>query len=391
MTPRVLVYVQHLLGIGHLKRASLIVRRMAASGLDVSVALGGRNVPGIDFTGCARIFLPPAHAADDTFATLIDEDGRPIDDAWRERRATRLLSEFAAFDPNVVMIELFPFGRRMFAFELLPLLAAARARPQPPVIVCSLRDILVHRPDATKNRKAVSLARSWFDRILVHGDARLVPIEASFPEMADIAERLTYTGYVVEPPPEPAERGASPIGAGEVIVSVGGGAVGLPLLRAALAAKPLTRLAERTWRLITGPNLADAAYDQLAWSPPPGVIVERWRPDLPAMLQSCAVSISQAGYNTVMDVLQAGARAVFVPFAAGNETEQTLRAQILDARGWAVSVDPAGLTAEILAAAVDKALTLKPPCVEIDRGGITNTARIIGALARRARAGQGGS
>ena len=64
MSCRVMFYVQHLLGIGHLKRASLITRAMAAAGLDVSVVLGGREVPGVDFAGCARILLPPVHEGD---------------------------------------------------------------------------------------------------------------------------------------------------------------------------------------------------------------------------------------------------------------------------------------------------------------------------------------
>ena len=51
MSRRVMFYVQHLLGIGHLKRASLIARAMAAAGLDVSVVLGGREVPGVRLRG----------------------------------------------------------------------------------------------------------------------------------------------------------------------------------------------------------------------------------------------------------------------------------------------------------------------------------------------------
>ena len=41
MTHRVLFYVQHLLGIGHLKRAAILAEAMAAMGLDVTVAYGG--------------------------------------------------------------------------------------------------------------------------------------------------------------------------------------------------------------------------------------------------------------------------------------------------------------------------------------------------------------
>ena len=385
MTCRVMFYAQHLLGIGHLKRASLIARAMAASGLDVSVVLGGRRVPGIDFEGCARILLPPVHAADETFRLLHDEHGAPIDDAWRDNRAARLLFEFESLRPHIVIIELFPFGRRMFGFELIPLLARARALERPPFIVCSLRDILARKADAERNRKAVAFARSWFGRILVHGDPGFLPVEASFPEMAGIAEKVTYTGYVVEDrsPADDADEGG-PIGAGEVIVSAGGGAVGLPLLRAALAARPLSSLADRTWRLITGPNLPDEAYAEIAWSKPEGVIVERWRADLQALFRRCAVSVSQAGYNTVMDLLRARARPVFVPFAAAGESEQTLRARALAKRGLAVVVDPAELSPKFLADGIDRALTLSPRSVEIDCGGAATTARLIREACRHA-------
>ncbi|MCH8110355.1 MAG: glycosyl transferase, partial [Proteobacteria bacterium] len=42
---RVFFYVQHLLGIGHLRRAATITRAMAARGLDVTVASGGSEIP----------------------------------------------------------------------------------------------------------------------------------------------------------------------------------------------------------------------------------------------------------------------------------------------------------------------------------------------------------
>ena len=56
------------------------------------------------------------------------------------------------------------------------------------------------------------------------------------------------------------------------------------------------------------------------------------------------VSVSQAGYNTVMETLQAGARAVLVPFAAGSEEEQTIRAQLLAERGLVHVVEESALT-----------------------------------------------
>ncbi len=379
MSRRVMFYAQHLLGIGHLKRASLIARGMAVAGLDVSVVLGGREVPGVNFEGCARILLPSVHAADASFENLLDENDQPIDDAWRDRRVARLMMEYDALRPDVLIIELFPFGRRMFAFELLPLLSAARADQRSPHILCSIRDILVGKPDPERNRKSVACARRFFDRVLVHGDPRLVPIEASFPPMAEVSDLLSYTGYVVDRS-DRAARSSNTLGSGEVIVSVGGGAVGLPLLRAALAAKPLSSLAGRTWRLIAGPNLPEEAFAALAWTKPPGVIVERWRDDLPALFKNCLLSISQAGYNTVMDLLFAGTRAVLVPFADAGESEQALRASVLEQRGRVATAPAAGLSPEILAAAIERALTLPPASVDIDCSGVEKTTKIVETL-----------
>lgn len=385
MTGRVLFYAQHLLGIGHLKRASLVARAMVDAGLDVCVVLGGRDVAGIDFSGCALVFLPSARVAGADFAEILDEDGAPVDDAWRDKRVARLLHEFSAFAPDVVLVEQFPFGRRAFRFELMPLLEAARTATPRVRTVASVRDVLVRKDRPQRNREMVAVAGEWFDRVLVHGNRRLIPLEATLPEAADIADRLVYTGYVAEPAAFglAARRQA---GRGEVVVSAGGGAVGEPLFRAALAARPLTRLREAPWRLVTGPNLPDAAYDALSWDAPAGVLVERARFDLPAVLANCVLSISQAGYNTVMDLLQARIRSVVVPFAEGEENEQLFRARALAERGLLRVVDPARLSPEILAQAVDEAME-SPPIGEsdaafedIDFSGAEASARVVAAL-----------
>lgn len=382
MSKRVLFYVQHLLGVGHLKRASLIARAMADSGLGVTVALGGPDVPGVSFEGCARVLLPPVRAADETFKTLLDEHGAPVDDAWRDSRAARLLTAFDAVAPDVLVVEQFPFGRRQFRFELMPLLAAARTAPQSPRTVSSVRDVLVRKPDSKRNQEMVAVARAWFHAVLVHGDRRVLPLEASLPEAAVLGEMLTYTGYVAGSVNAGDGAGDRESGRGEVVVSVGGGAVGEPLLRAAIAARPLSRLNQNVWRLICGPNMADSVLEDLAWNAPPGIVVDRWRPDFPILLRNCVLSVSQGGYNTVMDILQARARAVIVPFAAGAETEQEFRARALERRGLLSVVDPRALSPNLLANTIDKASEMDAPEANIDCSGAETTAEFIGRLCR---------
>jgi len=381
--PTALFYVQHLLGIGHLRRALAIARAMQAAGLDVTLAQGGRPVAGLD-TGTLRIHqLPPAEAADSSFAVLLDEAGRPIDENWRAKRREALLALFAATAPELLLVEQFPFGRRAFRFELLPLLDAALAQRPKPAIFGSLRDILVAKPDPKRSAEMVALAERYFDRVLVHGDPRVIRLEESFPAAAALGDRLAYTGYVLDRPTAampPAPRGE------EVLVSVGGGAVGLPLLEAALAARPLTRLATAPWRLIAGPGLPPAQYAAIERRLAPGVTLERFRADFPALLGRCRVSVSQGGYNTVMETLQAGARAVIVPFAERAETEQTLRAQRLAARGLFLLLEAGELSPASLAAAIDRADAQNPQTLAIDLDGAAASARLLKAAALAGRA-----
>jgi predicted glycosyltransferase len=96
------------------------------------------------------------------------------------------------------------------------------------------------------------------------------------------------------------------------------------------------------------------------------------------MLARCAVSVSQAGYNTVVELLAAGARAVLVPFAAAGETEQTRRAELLAGRGLAQVVVEPELTPARLAEAIDRALAAPPPARgALDLGGAAAAAEAI--------------
>ncbi|HEY0837381.1 MAG TPA: glycosyl transferase, partial [Azospirillum sp.] len=238
---KVFFHVQHLLGIGHDRRAALIARSLGAAGVAVTVARGGHPVPGVDYGPAEVVQLPPARAADATFTMLLDAEGRPIDEAWRAARAAATLAAFDRAAPDVLLVESFPFGRRAFRFEMLPLFAAARARGVP--IAASVREILVTKADPQRLEEVVATVERFVDAVLVHGDPDLIPFAATFPAAGRIAGRIRYTGYVAAPMPAIVDGGDGADdgdGAGEVVVSVGGGAVGLPLLRAALLARPLT-------------------------------------------------------------------------------------------------------------------------------------------------------
>jgi predicted glycosyltransferase len=375
---RVLIHVQHLLGTGHLQRAGLIARALVAEGAAVTLVTGGMPLPNFRVDGGRIVQLPPLKAADSSFRTLVGPDGRVLDEATKADRRALVLAAFADSRPDVVLTETYPFGRRSLRFELEPLIEAVRAARPRPLLLASIRDILVAKPEPARRQAMVDRFLADYDRLLVHADPRLIRLDGSLPEAPQLAERTRYTGFVA---PRPAVATAD-TPAGEVVVSAGGGVVGGALLEAALAARPLTRHARTPWRLITGRNLAEADFVALAAKADDDIVIERFRADLPALFTRAALSISQAGYNTAVELLQARVPMVLVPFAEAAETEQTLRARLLVQAGVAEMVEPEALDPARLALAIDRAQP--PPMLEVDMEGAGNSARMILQMAAKA-------
>lgn len=363
---RIFFHVQHLLGIGHVRRAAILARTLAASGFDVLLVSGGAPI-GLDLGGARLHQLPPVRARDEGLRELSRIDGSPLDDTFRLERTRQLLELFAVEAPDVLITEQFPFGRTQLRFELLPLLAMAEARRPRPLIVSSVRDIVRRSMSPQRVQEAVDLGRR-FDLVLIHGDPALIGFERSFAGWDAIGARATYTGYIADD-----DDGVGKEGMNEVVVSVGGGAVGAPLFRAAVGARAQGTLADRRWRLLVGANLGHAV------EPAEGMIVEPARADFRALLRNAALSISQAGYNTVVDTLSCADRAVLVPFGSERETEQADRARWLAERGMVASVPGPSLSADSLSTAIERAMrgpSLRsfPPC---NLDGAATTAALL--------------
>lgn len=378
--PKALFYVQHLLGIGHLKRAATLARAMEKAGFVVTIVSGGKAVPGLNIGSSDFVQLAPMRSADEHFSVMLDDDDAPIDESYRLQRRDRLLTTVDQLKPDLILTELFPFGRRHLRSEIIPMLDASRKHSPRPVTVCSVRDILVTPSKPERGPEMVATVKKYYDKVLVHGDPGLVPFERTFPLAAEIADRLSYTGYIVDPPAVSSSDRDS--GRNEVIVSAGGGALSEPLLTAAISARANTRLKGAVWRLLAGPSLSPEAFDRLRHLAGNGVIVERARADFTTLLANCALSVSQGGYNTVMDVLAAKVRAVIAPYAGGKETEQTLRASLLRDRGAIQVVWEHELSPTRLANAVDAALEgPRPDSAGIKTDGAIVSSQILAGMA----------
>ena len=259
---KMLFYVQHLLGIRHLKRAATLSRVMEAAGLAVTIVSGGKTLPEVNIGSAQLVQLPPMRPKDEYFSMMLDD------------------------------------------------------------------------PD-------------------------LVPFDKTFPLASRMADRLSYTSCIVDPPPN--HNDADGIETDEVIVSAGGGGPSEPLFSAAIDARSHTVFTKNVWRLLAGPPSPPAAYNRLQSMTADGVILERAQLGFTSKLANCALSISQGGYNTVLDTLAARTRAVIASYAGGKKTEQTLRTRLLSVGNLFKVVWEQNLSAENLANAINTATAQAEP------------------------------
>lgn len=359
---KLFIWVQHLFGRGHVRRMARIASACAANGIHVTVAAGG---PGgrqafADLTGVVAHQLPALGTKDASYSALVTAQGDAPDDAFWALRREALFSALHSAAPDVVMVELFPFGRRKFAGEVLTLIEAAKAMPAAPKIISSVRDIV-----ETKSPEKMTQMAGWmaahFDAAFVHGDEAFIGLPETAPFAA--AATLHYTGYVAPSFAARSKRG--------VVVSAGSSPTGEALLSAAIEAAETAASAEEPWHIFVLPGAA------LPRAANPHAHVHPYTEGFADALAGAEVSISEAGYNTFAEVMAAGAKAVLAPYGEEGQTEQPLRAARAELRGLATIPDaatPAGLLDAVARArALPKASALK-----LDGAG--QTATLLKAL-----------
>ncbi|MAR79639.1 MAG: hypothetical protein CMM18_05365 [Rhodospirillaceae bacterium] len=325
MHKRVLFYVQHLLGIGHLKRVSIIVKQMSLKGLDVTVISGGNRVDSIDFGKASFIQLPSAKAKDSNFSTLIDENGNTINDIWKKNRRELVLNVFQKLEPHILITEMFPFGRNQMKFELLPLLEEANNSNV--TIISSIRDIIVSDIKKTKVEQRNFLLTKYYKYILVHGEEKYYSIGKNLGLDKLNIKKIYYTGYVCN---QKNNKNSLPRYKKEILVSAGGGAVGKKIIVNAIKASSLFFDQDFTWRILIGLNENDQnkkEYSKLAHQTGKKIIIEYFTENFNILLSNCLVSISQAGYNTFLEAISCKVKSIFIPYAEDIKSDQIIRAR----------------------------------------------------------------
>jgi len=347
---RVLQYCQHVLGIGHFVR-SLEIARALHPHMVVFVE-GGNPVQGVSYPNNVEIIrLPPLEMDTEFRGFTVRDDELP---AIQEHRKKALLDICRSFRPDVFLIELFPFGRKKFRFELIPAIEFFRATSPDTLIVCSMRDILVEKENQQKyEARVLEVLNKYFDLLLVHSDPRLIKLDDTFSRVKDIAVPLEYTGFVVRKPGGVKGRRKTRRAVGRnlvrIVASNGGGRVGGEVLE--MVVRAMDRLGKGYHLdLFPGPFMEREEKKKLLELAKnrPTVSIHKFSKNFVDELRNADISISMAGYNTMMDLVASGTPGLVLPF--GQNREQMLRAQKFAERGVVrilKSLDPDTIATEI--------------------------------------------
>jgi predicted glycosyltransferase len=371
------MYSQDGFGLGHLRRTSSIAGELVRVHPDVGVLSIGDSRLGEFFEPKPRhefVKLPSivkVKAGDWRSVAL----PLPFDDISIIRREM-LRSVIDSYRPDLLIVDHMPHGA---VGELVPALEVLRAQGARAVL--GLRDVL-DAPSVVRERwreeGAYAAMDEFYDRILVYGQRDVFDLAREYDFSTAAKRRVTCTGYVCTPERSRygyrlrgellgRDRGDTSL----VVAMAGGGADAYSLMCAVMDAFPLVLARHRCLLiLIAGPFMPVEQRRQLqARARGLPIRVRVTVSDALSYLEAGDLVIAMAGYNTTVEILRSGVRAILVP-RRGPSAEQRMRAQLFAERGWIDVIDPDDLDADVLAQRMIDGL--ERPAAELDQGRAPN-------------------
>jgi predicted glycosyltransferase len=378
---KIIYYCQNIWGIGHLFRSLEIIK--ALSRHEVVLVTGGQLIDIPLLPHVREIHLPGISMDRDNKKLLPTEAGLSYVEAKKRRRA-QFFDVFAKEAPDLFIIELYPFGRNAFRFELAPVFKAIRNKDLLPCkVICSLRDILVEKRDQIEfEERVIKRLNRWFDAVLIHSDPNLIKLNDFFSRISDIKPLIHYTGFVsAELPPNSREEFRKKLNIPEdatlLVASAGGGRSGALLLKSVVSAFRSIQTDQSSFLFaFTGPYIDQKDFDQIKAHSGNGIFVSRFTDDFLSYLIAADLSVSMGGYNTCMNIIATKVPAMVLPFS--GDREQGIRVSRLERLGILKQLNEPDLVPERLSALMKESISRKPlESVSIDMNGALNSTRWI--------------
>ena len=367
--PKILLYSHDTFGLGNIRRTLLLADYLGATypRSAILVLTGSpmihafRIPPRVDYVKLPCVNRIRADEYEPRFLADCGEEVRCTRSAIIERTAT-------AFAPDVFIVDKRAGG---IDNELVPALEAMRRLATPPRVVLGLRDIL-DAPDVTgrslRANGSFDLIERFYDEVWIYGSRDVFDAVAEYNFPPAVAARSHFCGYLRRHAAPRTAHGGSP----RILVTAGGGGDAAVLVLSYLRGLAQVPEGEFQTVVVLGPQLDPETAEGLRRLGAHRGDVEyvEFESDMPRRYEEADVVLSMAGYNTVCELLSAGARAVLVPRAEPVQ-EQLIRARRLAARGYFRMVEPSTLTPERLIDEARAVLASPPsPASRIDMEGL---------------------
>lgn len=369
---KIAVYCQHILGIGHLKRSLQLCSALADRNHTVLLFLGGPETEVSD----PRISVCPLPCLrmDENFGGLFPcNPQRELEEVKVERQQV-LLQKVEAFAPDVFITELYPMGRKAFRFELDPVLQRLQGRC---TCIASVRDILVEKTEGRDKfeKRAITTLNSLYQGLLIHSDPEVIQLDESFGKMIEITIPIHYTGFIAPDKVNNASpKVISPQQRALIIASIGGSRVGEHLLEQVIKAGHI--LGDRfRFKIFCGKDTPQETVEKLRLHAGQNTDIHAFSNDFDDELACASLSLSMAGYNTCMNLLQTGVPALCLPFAQNRE--QSLRIKRLEGSSNIHMLSVEDLEPAKLADRITNTVNLHRTENTIDLNGAHNSAQLI--------------
>jgi len=398
---RIAIYYNHLETLGHTTRALSIVEALKHKFQDAEIIIfqGGKNQ---DFfwNNKFRVINLPDPLFDKKWFDKEDKIQKqksrkffaPAFNVQKTKNRMKfMLNQLIAFNPDVFIVEFFPFGRHLEQFEIIPILEILKKR-NTRIVSCVGYPIL-----PGKIKKLLEFA-NYFDKIFIHcpKEIDLNYIKKYFknkPDMIQLYEetfsklpQVEFTGYNLPPLPKKSIQETREelhlTNEKLILISRGGGAIFDSLIIKGILTKKF--LDDNTFLvIITGPATTDKeleVFQKLANNKKIKII--KFTEDFLSYVRAADVHVCMSGYNTSIQNLYFNKRTIIIPKKdKDTDAEQFYRAEMLKELINASIIELDNLTPQILAQGINTKLNEPEPSLQQDWfNGAQVTAQLIGGL-----------
>jgi predicted glycosyltransferase len=354
-SPKIVLYSHDTFGMGNIRRTLLLSQEFITEypGASILIITGSPMIHAFRIpTGIDYIKLPCVDrlAAEQYAPRYLSGCSEEV----KQTREAILKESVLRFNPDLMVVDKRASG---IDGELLPTLHALRQNGRHTKLVLGVRDIL-DEPDHTRRVLAANgsfeAIDEFYDQVWIYGSKDIFDTakEYAFPE--SIRHKTFYCGYLKRPTVSPGRKEGPP----RVLITTGGGGDGSDIIEAYLTGlSTLPRNVALRTTVIFGPQMPEVRRAELLRRFEYLADVEflDFEADITNRYAESDVVVSQAGYNTVCELLSFSRRAILVP-RSKPVREQLIRARLMAQRGFFECIEPQDLTPEILISKVLEAL-----------------------------------